>query len=183
MESKPQPSANTPPPKPWERAGSSSGPAPFNPPSAGRTSDVVEASGTARPGEIVSSSDNNAIVNTNSLGRAVPTRPWEHNYGNSSHGGYGSTMNYNSVYGSGTYGSGAYGSYGGLGGMYGNNIYRGGYSGLHGSSGMYGGGMYNSGLEAKWVVLLELKIQMIRMLLLLLRQDFGFQFFRRCKVW
>lgn len=46
-----------------------------------------------------------------------------------------------------------YGSYGGLGvggsyggGLYGNNMYRGGYSGLYGGgSGMYGGGMYNSG--------------------------------------
>ncbi|RDX76154.1 Protein NLP8, partial [Mucuna pruriens] len=140
---------NSPPPKPWEQAGSSSGSAPFRPASAGNTSDVVEASGTAKPGEIVSSSDRNATVNRNSLGRPVPARPWEQNYGNSSYGGYGSTsaLNYNSGYG-----SGMYGSYGGLGGgmyggggVYGNSMYRGGYGGLYGSSGMYGGGMYNSG--------------------------------------
>ncbi|KAH1104902.1 hypothetical protein GYH30_038289 [Glycine max] len=152
MEPKTQPQANSPPPKPWEQAGSSSGPAPFKPPSAGNTSDVVEASGTAKPGEIVSSSDRSAAVNRNTLGRPVPTRPWEQNYGNSTYGGYGSTMNYNSGYGSGMYGS----SYGGLGGgmygssygggMYGNSMYRGGYGGMYGSSGMYGGGMYNSGL-------------------------------------
>ncbi|KAE9585940.1 hypothetical protein Lal_00009940 [Lupinus albus] len=152
-----QPSANSPPPKPWEQAGSSSGPAPFKPPSAGTTSDVVEASGTARPGEIVSSADRDpATANRNALGRPVPTRPWENSYGNSSYGGYGSTMNYNS--GTGMYGS-SYGgiggsSYGGLGGgmygggMYGNSMYRGGGygGGLYGSSGMYGGGMYNSGM-------------------------------------
>ncbi|GJX01769.1 PHD finger protein ALFIN-LIKE 4-like protein [Tanacetum coccineum] len=40
-----------PPPKLWERAGSSSGPAPFKPASAGSISDVVESSGTARPDE------------------------------------------------------------------------------------------------------------------------------------
>lgn len=49
-------------------------------------------------------------------------------------------MNYNSGYGSGMIGYS-----GGLGGMYGNNMYRGGYGGLYGSSGMYGSGMYNSG--------------------------------------
>jgi len=79
--------ANSPPPKPWEQAGSSSGPAPFKPPSAGNTSDVVEASGTAKPGEIVSGSDRTAAVNRNSLGRPVPTRPWEQNYGNNTYGG------------------------------------------------------------------------------------------------
>ncbi|KAK7312392.1 hypothetical protein VNO77_36207 [Canavalia gladiata] len=149
MDTKPQPSAsaNGPPPKPWERAASSSGPAPFKPPSAGSTSDVVEASGTAKPGEIVPTSDISATINRNTLGRPLPTRPWEQNYGNTSYGGYGSTMNYNSGYG---YGSGMYGSYGGVGGlygggMYGNNMYRGGYGGLYGSSGMYGGGMYNGG--------------------------------------
>nr|GEU98392.1 peroxisomal membrane protein 13 [Tanacetum cinerariifolium] len=42
-----------PPLKPWERAGSSSGPAPFKPASAGSTSDVVEALGTTIPSEIV----------------------------------------------------------------------------------------------------------------------------------
>ncbi|XP_028799816.1 peroxisomal membrane protein 13 [Neltuma alba] len=147
MESKPQSSASSPPPKPWERAGSSSGPAPFRPPSDGNTSAVVEASGTAKPGEIVSSSDRTATANRNSLGRPVPTRPWEQNYGNNSYGGYGSTMNCNSGYGSGMYGS--YGGLGGTygGGMYGNSMYRGGYGGLYGSSGgMYGGGMYGGGM-------------------------------------
>ncbi|KAI4334624.1 hypothetical protein L6164_019289 [Bauhinia variegata] len=86
MESKLQTSVNGPPPKPWERAGSSSGAAPFKPPSAGSTSDVVEASRTAKPGEIVSSSDKNTTVNRNGLGRPVPTRPWEQNYGTSSYG-------------------------------------------------------------------------------------------------
>ncbi|KAK4285526.1 hypothetical protein QN277_002215 [Acacia crassicarpa] len=152
MESKPQSSASSPPPKPWEHAGSSSGPAPFRPPSAGNTSDVVESSGTAKPGEIVSSSDRPATVNRNSVGRPLPPRPWEQNYGNNSYGGYGSTMNnYNSGYGSGMYGS--YGGLGGMngGGLYGNSMYRGGYSGPYGSSsgmyggGLYGGGMYNSG--------------------------------------
>lgn len=65
------------PPKPWERAGSSSGPAPFKPASAGSTSDVVEASGTARPGEIVPPNDTTSAVNRNTLGRPVPSRPWE----------------------------------------------------------------------------------------------------------
>ncbi|XP_022145867.1 peroxisomal membrane protein 13 [Momordica charantia] len=149
----PQPPATNPPPKPWERVGGSSGPAPFRPPSAGNTSDVVEASGTAKPGEIVSGSDRTTAVNRNSLGRPVPSRPWDQNYGNNSYGGYGSTstMN-NSLYGSGMYGSsyGTGGMYGG--GMYGNSMYRGGgygglygSSGMYGNSGMYGGGMYNSG--------------------------------------
>ncbi|KAF6162251.1 hypothetical protein GIB67_008380 [Kingdonia uniflora] len=156
---------NTPPPKPWERAGSSSGPAPFRPPSAGTTSDVVEASGTAKPGEIVSSAERTAPVNGTALSRPVPARPWEQNYGSTYGGaaaGYGSGVNnYNSGYGSGMYGSsyggvgGSYGgmggSYGGLGGsygggMYGNSMYRGGYGGLSGGSGMYGGGMYNGGI-------------------------------------
>lgn len=65
------------PPKPWERAGSSSGPAPFKPSSAGNTSDVVEASGTANPGEIVTTADRNTAVNRNTLARPVPSRPWE----------------------------------------------------------------------------------------------------------
>ncbi|KAF8388609.1 hypothetical protein HHK36_027286 [Tetracentron sinense] len=138
--------ANSPPPKPWERAVTSSSPAPFKPPSPGSTSDVVEASGTARPGEIVSSADRNGTVNRNALGRPVPTRPWEQrNYG-SSYGGYGSGLNYNTGYGSGMYGS--YGGYGGSygGGMYGNTMNRGGYGGgLYGGSGTYGGGMYNGG--------------------------------------
>ncbi|KAI4324332.1 hypothetical protein L6164_023880 [Bauhinia variegata] len=156
MEPKPQTSVNGPPPKPWERAGSSSGPAPFRPSTGGSTSDVVEASGTAKPGEIVSSSDKNTTINRNAVGRPVPTRPWEQNYGTNSYGGYGSSLNYNSGYGSGMYGS--YGGLGGMngggmngggmygGGMYGNSMYRGGYGGLYGSSGMYGGGMYNGGM-------------------------------------
>lgn len=140
------------PAKPWERTGTHSGPSPFNPPSSGTTSDVVEASGTARPGEIVSAANGNtAVNNNNTLSRPVPTRPWERqNYG-STYGGYGSGLNYNSGYGSGTYGSGMYGSsYGGMGGsfgggLYGNSMYRGGYGGLYGGSSMYGGGMHNSG--------------------------------------
>ncbi|KAF8393767.1 hypothetical protein HHK36_019965 [Tetracentron sinense] len=141
METKPQQGGSNPPPKPWERAGTSSGPAPFKPPSPGSTSDVVEASGTARPGEIVSTADRNTVVNRNVLARPVPTRPWEQNNG-SSYGGYGTGLNYNSGYGS--YG-GQGGSYGG--GMYGNTntMYRGGYGGSYGGSGMYGGGMYNGG--------------------------------------
>lgn len=65
-----------PPPKPWERAGSTSGPAPFRPPSAGNTSEVVEASGTAQPGEVVSTTNTN-VNRTNTVGRPVPARPWE----------------------------------------------------------------------------------------------------------
>ncbi|XP_043719800.1 peroxisomal membrane protein 13-like isoform X2 [Telopea speciosissima] len=144
MEPKSQQGVNSPPLKPWERAGTSSGPAPFKPPSPGSTSDVVEASGTAKPGEVVSNADGNATVHRNSLGRPVPTRPWQQNYG-SSYGGYNSSLNYNSGYGSGTYGSlgGMGGTYGG--GMYGNSMYSGGYGGLYGGSGMYGGGMHNGG--------------------------------------
>ncbi|CAL5386163.1 unnamed protein product [Camellia sinensis] len=146
MASNAQPSANSPPPKPWEQAGSSSGPTPFKPSSLGSTSDVVESSGTARPGEIVSTT--NTAVNRNALGRSVPTRPWEQQtYGNT-YGGVGSGLNYNSGYGSGMYGSyggGLGGSYGG--GLYGNSMYRGGYGGLYGGSGgsTYGGGMYSGG--------------------------------------
>ncbi|KAH9624442.1 hypothetical protein KSS87_017234 [Heliosperma pusillum] len=150
-----------PPPKPWEGAASSSGPAPFRPPSAGTTSDVVEASGTAKPGEIVTttSNQNNNTVNTNVVGRPLPARPWESNYGNSSYGGYGSGLtsglNYNSGYGTSGYGSsmynsygGGYGGVGGVGGMYGNSMYRGGYGGggLYGSGGYGGGGMYNNAI-------------------------------------
>lgn len=128
----------TPPPKPWERAGSSSGPAPFKPPSPGSTSDVVEASGTSKPGEVVPSTGNTA-ANTSVIARSLPTRPWDQNYGNS-YGGYGSNMNYNSGYGSSMYG-GSYGGWGGsYGGLYGNNMYRGGYGGLYGGSGMYNSG-------------------------------------------
>ncbi|KAL9233173.1 hypothetical protein vseg_008203 [Gypsophila vaccaria] len=153
------PHGSGPPPKPWERAGSSSGPAPFKPPSPGSTSDVVEASGTAKPGEIVSTSNQiNSTVNTNVVGRPLPTRPWESNYGSTSYGGYGSGLTsgltgYGTGYGSGMYNSygggyGGVGGLGGIGGMYGNSMYRGGYGGggLYGS-GMYGGGgMYNGGI-------------------------------------
>ncbi|XP_071690063.1 peroxisomal membrane protein 13-like isoform X2 [Rutidosis leptorrhynchoides] len=134
-----QQTGSNPPPKPWERAGSSSGPAPFKPSSPGSTSDVVEASGTARPGEIVNTNES-STMNTNALGRPVPARPWmqQNTYGNT-YGGYG---------------AGTYGSYGGLGGtgsyntgLYGSNMYGGGYGGLYGGAGggMYGGGgMYNN---------------------------------------
>ncbi|KAG6537901.1 hypothetical protein ZIOFF_003004 [Zingiber officinale] len=135
-----------PPPKPWERAGDSSSPAPFKPPSSGNTSDVVEASGTAKPGEIVPTVDRNITTTNNTLTGPVPPRPWQ-NYG-TSYGGYGSNV-YNSSYGSGMYGSyggvGSYGGSGSYGGVYGNNM-NSGYGSLYGSSGMYGGGMYNSGL-------------------------------------
>ncbi|XP_020091928.1 peroxisomal membrane protein 13-like [Ananas comosus] len=135
MASNSPPPGNTRPIKPWDRPGTSSGPTPFKPPSNGSTSDVVEASGTAKPGEIVNTAERNVPANTNTLARPVPPRPWEQNR----LGGYG--MNYN------TYGSGMYGSYGGYGGsygggLYGNSLYSG-YGGLNGGSGMYGGGMYN----------------------------------------
>ncbi|XVF81347.1 hypothetical protein PTKIN_Ptkin15bG0148100 [Pterospermum kingtungense] len=147
MDSNPQqPATGGSPPKPWEQAGGSSGSAPFKPPSPGSTSDAVEASGTARPGEVVSTADRTAAVNRNAVGRPLPSRPWEQqNYG-STYGGYGSGLNYNSGYGSGMYGSsyGGLGSYGG--GLYGNGMNRGGYGGLYGNTGMYGGGMYGGGL-------------------------------------
>ncbi|KAK8967823.1 Peroxisomal membrane protein 13 [Platanthera guangdongensis] len=144
----------TPPPKPWERAGSASGPAPFKPPSPGSTSDIVEASGTAKPGEMVSNTGI-AAASASIVARPSPARPWEQNYGNS-YAGYGSNMSYNSGYGSGVYGSSSYGglggSYGG-GGLYGNSMYRGGYGGglyggggtMYGGGGMYGGTMNNCG--------------------------------------
>ncbi|KAL2557559.1 peroxisomal membrane protein 13-like [Forsythia ovata] len=100
-----QSSGSSAPQKPWERAGPSSGPAPFKPPSAGSTSDVVEASGTAKPGEVVSTGDRNTIVNRNTVGRPVPARPWEQQTYGSTYGGYGSGQNYNSGYGTGMYGS------------------------------------------------------------------------------
>ncbi|KAK9054997.1 hypothetical protein SSX86_026076 [Deinandra increscens subsp. villosa] len=146
-----QPSGGGPPPKPWERAGgTSSGPAPFKPPSPGSTSDVVDASGTANPGEIVPTNDANSALNRNTLGRPVPARPWEQQptYGGAA---YGSGLGgYNSGYG-----AGGYGSYGATGstynsGLYGNSMYRGGgYGGLYGGgagSSMYGGGMYGGGM-------------------------------------
>ncbi|KAF5746214.1 hypothetical protein HS088_TW06G00403 [Tripterygium wilfordii] len=145
MESNSQSRAGNPPPKPWETAATTSGSGPFKPPSPGSTSDVVEASGTARPGEIVPPT--NTAANRNTLTRPVPTRPWEQQqtYG-SSYGGYGSGLNYNSGYGSGMYGS-SYGGYGSTygGGLYGNSMSRGGYGGMYGGSGMYGGGMYGGG--------------------------------------
>lgn len=67
------------PPKPWERAAGSSGPAPFKPPSSGSTSDVVEASGTAKPGEVVPVIDTSATTINNTLTRPVPPRPWQNN--------------------------------------------------------------------------------------------------------
>ncbi|GAA0140634.1 primary active transporter [Lithospermum erythrorhizon] len=151
MENTNHPSGSSPPSKPWERAGSSSGPAPFKPSSPGSTSDVVEGSGTANPGEVVSNANRNstAVNASNTIARPVPAKPWEQQTHGNTYGGYGSTMNYNSTgYGTGTYG----GSYGGLGGsygggLYGNSMYRGGYGGLSaGSGGMYGGGMYGGGL-------------------------------------
>ncbi|XP_052177340.1 peroxisomal membrane protein 13-like [Diospyros lotus] len=146
MASNAQPSGNGPPPKPWEQAGTSSGPTPFKPPSPGSTSNVVEASGTANPGEIVSTTDRNTTVSRSALGRPLPTRPWEQQMYNSTYGGYGSGLDSNSGYGSGMYGSygGLGGSYGG--GLYGNSMHRGGYSGPYGGSGLYGGGgMFNGG--------------------------------------
>nr|GMC59633.1 peroxisomal membrane protein 13 [Ipomoea batatas]GME14226.1 peroxisomal membrane protein 13 [Ipomoea batatas]GME16890.1 peroxisomal membrane protein 13 [Ipomoea batatas]GME19203.1 peroxisomal membrane protein 13 [Ipomoea batatas] len=144
METNPQQPGSSPPPKPWERAGSSSGPTPFKPPSVGKTSDVVEASGTSTPGELVPAADRNTATNINTVARPVPTRPWEQpqTYG-STFGGYGSGLNYNSGYGTGINGSYGMGMYSG--GLYGNNMYRGGYGGLYGG-GMYGGGLYNSGI-------------------------------------
>ncbi|KAI7755210.1 hypothetical protein M8C21_025657 [Ambrosia artemisiifolia] len=112
----------SPPAKPWEGAGSSSGPTPFKPSSPGSTSDVVEASGTANPGEIVPAS----AMNTNAVGSVVPSRPWlqQNTYGG---------------YGVGTYG-GSYNT-----GLYGSNMYGGGYGGLYVGGGMYGGGgLYNN---------------------------------------
>ncbi|KAJ3707209.1 hypothetical protein LUZ61_010914 [Rhynchospora tenuis] len=133
------PPGNGPPPKPWERAGSASGPAPFKPPSAGTTSNVVEASGTAKPGEVVPTVNRTIAATTaptNTLSRPVPPRPWEQNYGGSigGYGGYG----------------GGYGGYGGGygGSLYGNNSmynsgYNSGYGGMYGGgTGMYSGGMY-----------------------------------------
>ncbi|XP_038985852.1 peroxisomal membrane protein 13-like isoform X2 [Phoenix dactylifera] len=132
---------NVTPLKPWQRVGSSSRPAPSKPLSPRSTSNVVEASGTAKPGEAASGAEGNASANWKALGRSVPSGPWEQNNGNS-YGGYVSTMNYNSGYGSGmnnSYG-GSEGSYGG--GLYGNSMYRG-YGGLYGGSGVYLESMHN----------------------------------------
>ncbi|KAF8769104.1 hypothetical protein HU200_006919 [Digitaria exilis] len=107
-------------------------PAPFKPPSGGTTSEVVEASGTAKYGEVISATGNSVASNVNSnISRPVPPRPWQQQgYGNS-YGGYGSNM---------------YSSYGGFNGPYGNNMYSG-YGGGYGSMyGGYGGSMYNGGM-------------------------------------
>nr|XP_019703087.1 peroxisomal membrane protein 13 isoform X8 [Elaeis guineensis] len=131
---------NITPPKHWQQVGSSS--APFKPPSPGSTSNVVEASGTAKPGVAASGAEGNESANWSALGKSVRSRPWEQNNGNS-YGGYVSTMNYNSGYGSGMYNS--YGGFGGSygGGLYGNSMYTG-SGGLRGGSGVYLGSMYNS---------------------------------------
>ncbi|CAD6214897.1 unnamed protein product [Miscanthus lutarioriparius] len=127
--------AGNPPPKPWERAGASSGPVPFKPPSGGSTSDVVEASGTAKHGEVVSAAGNNVASNVNSnISVPVPPRPWQQQGYENSYGGYGSSM---------------YSSYGGYSGPYGNNMYSGyggSYGSMYGGSGMYGGSMYGGGM-------------------------------------
>lgn len=79
----------SPPPKPWEKDGNnntSGGPKPFRPPSNTRTAASVEASGTANPGELVSSLNRtNTAAN---LSRPVPPRPWDQqNYGSTYGGG------------------------------------------------------------------------------------------------
>ncbi|EHA8587743.1 peroxisomal membrane protein 13 [Cocos nucifera] len=129
-------SGATPPPKPWEQAGNSSGPAPFKPPSSGSTSEVVEASGTANAGEIVPNAQRNTST-TNTLGRPLPPRPWEQSYGNSCNFSFLNTGYYNSGYGSSLFGP--YGTPGGAynSGLYGNSMYR--------SFGGFGGNMYSSG--------------------------------------
>ncbi|CAL1381865.1 unnamed protein product [Linum trigynum] len=122
-----QPAGGGAPPKPWERAvPSASGPAPFKPPSAGSTSAVVEASGTAKPGEIVPPGNNNAVATTNRNQRPVPNRPWQPQTTQYGVGGYGMNNSY-----------GIRGGYGSS--LYGNNMYRGGYGGLYSGGGMYGG--------------------------------------------
>ncbi|KAK7259727.1 hypothetical protein RIF29_25340 [Crotalaria pallida] len=131
-----------------ERAVSSSTRVSFKPPSADATSYVIEASSTAKPGEIVSTSDKSATVSRN--------KSWEaHSYKAIGveeckyqllRWGFEFKMNHNSGHGSGVSGS-SYGGGGGLygGGMYSNNRYRGGTSRIYGSSGMYGGGMASGG--------------------------------------
>ncbi|KAK9069053.1 hypothetical protein SSX86_013169 [Deinandra increscens subsp. villosa] len=135
--SDPLQSGSGPPSKPWERAGTPSS-ALFKPSSPGSTSDVVEASGTAKPGEIVTA-NGGSTINTNAIGMAVPSRPWmqQNTYGSTYGGicgGYGGGLGYNSGYGAGTYGSygGSYNN-----GLYGSNMYGGGYGGLYGGVGMY----------------------------------------------
>lgn len=153
------------PPKPWEQEGNTSGPKPFRPPSNTSTADSVEASGTANPGELVSSMNRtNTAANMNALSRPVPTRPWEQQNHGSTYGGgtfrYYFTciwiffplfeghkayffIVYNAGYGSNLginsgYGSGTYGStLGGYGSSYG--------GGMYGGSSMYNRGGYGGG--------------------------------------
>ncbi|XP_072951772.1 peroxisomal membrane protein 13-like isoform X5 [Typha angustifolia] len=102
-------------PKPWEQPGNYFGPAPFKPPSSSSTSDIVEASGTTKPGGKASTAEKNASTNRNSS----PPKPWEQNCGNSYGGLYGG---YGGSYGSGLY----WGPYGGP-GMYGWSMHNSGF--------------------------------------------------------
>ncbi|KAG2318164.1 hypothetical protein Bca4012_069162 [Brassica carinata] len=114
------------PPKPWEREGNNNkyGHKPFRPPSNTSTAASVEASGTANPGEPVSSVNiTHSPANMNTLGRPVPNRPWLPQ----TYGGYGPNLVMNSGYGLGTYG------------MYGGG-------GMYNRGGMYGGGGYGMGM-------------------------------------
>ncbi|MBA0844525.1 hypothetical protein Goarm_005815, partial [Gossypium armourianum] len=88
------------PPKPWEQARGSSDSGTFKPPSIGSTNDVVEASGTARPGEIVSTTDRTTAMNRTVLG------------------GYGGLYENSGMYSGGMYGGGL-GGFGGPMGGYG----------------------------------------------------------------
>ncbi|KAH1129726.1 hypothetical protein J1N35_001104, partial [Gossypium stocksii] len=132
------PATDESPPKPWEQAGGSFDSGTFKPPSVGSTNYVVEASGTARLGVIVLTTDRTTAVNRNVLGRPLPNRPWgQQTYGSTCEGrGCGSGM-YGLSYG-------GLGSYGG--GLYGNGMYRGVYGGLYENSGMHSGGMNGGGL-------------------------------------
>ncbi|KAF2321985.1 hypothetical protein GH714_005193 [Hevea brasiliensis] len=105
-----------------ERACGPSGSTPFKPPSSGSTIYLVEASGTAKPGEIVPSLHRNASVNRNALGRPAPPSPWQHNYGTSNYGVLTITLAMVWVC--------MFHMHGGLGGMYGGGMY---------GKGMYGG--------------------------------------------
>ncbi|CAM6085687.1 unnamed protein product [Calypogeia fissa] len=141
------PGRSVPPPKPWERAGTSDGSSPFAPPStANSTAAVVGASG-ANPGTTTTDQKdengrNVTITDGVATGRPMPPRPWEQNrtgYGTgamSSYGGYGGGM-YGGGLGSSTYGGGMYG--GGVGSsMYGSSFGGGMYGSRYGG---YGGGM------------------------------------------
>ncbi|XP_073005758.1 peroxisomal membrane protein 13-like [Typha latifolia] len=109
------PPGNNWPPKPWEQPGNYFGPAPFKPPSSGSTSDIVEASGTTKPGGKASTAEKNVSTNRNTS----PPKPWEQNCGNSYGGLYGG---YGGSYGSGLY----WGPYGGP-GMYGWSMHNSGF--------------------------------------------------------